>query len=120
MKKIYRLENYRGKGPFSGSQRMALQLTQHRDPEDMLALINISKEEFESATDKGCIFGWKTKELMKAFFRNKEKASIVASIMKMKISVYTISDFLEFPDGQVLFARPEENPERISLRDFLK
>lgn len=116
---IYRLENYKGKGPFSASQGMVYQLTPHRDPEDMLALINISKEDFESVTDKGCLFGWKTKELMIAFFKNKEKASILASRMKTKISVYNVADFLEFPDGQVLFARPEEEPKRISVRDFL-
>ncbi|WP_396190535.1 hypothetical protein [Flavobacterium sp.] len=117
---IYRLENYNGKGPYSASQGMIYQLTPHLDPDVMLPMLNISKEEFKSVTDKGCVFGWLTKELMKAFFKDKEKASTLASKMKMKISVYHVSDFLEFPDGQVLFVRPKEKIERISVRDFLK
>ena len=116
---VYRLENYKGKGPFSGSQGMALQLISHKDPTTMLEDIGLSVNEFESVTDKGVIFGWRSAELMRKFFRNSEKASCRASEMKFKITEYEVDSAIEFPDGQVLFVRPDSFIRKISVRDFL-
>lgn len=120
MSNIYRLENYKGKGPFSGSQGIVLQLTPHKDPESMLPLKGIGKEEFEKATTEGAIFGWRDEELMRKFFKNADKSSKLASRLKMKISVYDVDNYVEFPDGQVMFNRPDKIKERIPLKQFLE
>ena len=79
----------------------------------------MTKEEFENLTTKGAVFGWKTKNHMKGFFRNTEKACVLASQMKMKISTYSVESLIEFPDGQVLFFKPDKPKERLSLKSFL-
>ena len=117
--KIYRLENYKGLGPFSASQNMVKYLISHNDPETMLESVGLSAEEFQRVTDFGLLFGWSTREFMKNFFRNPEKAIKKASDMKMKISVYEEDNYFLFEDGQVMFLKTTEPIERISLRDFL-
>lgn len=117
--KIYRLENYKGSGPFSASQNMVQHLVRHNDPETMLGSVGLTPEEFERVTDFGMLFGWSTRELMKNFFRNPERAIKKASDMKMKISVYEEDNYFLFEDGQVMFLKTKEPIERISLREFL-
>lgn len=115
---VYRLENYRGKGPFSGSKRMAECLITHSDPCDLLDLMIITAAEFDSLTNKGAIFGWDSAEGMIRFFRDKPRSQRVASEMKMKISIYEVKYALDFPDGQVIFVRPETPPVKVSLKQF--
>ena len=117
---IYRLENYKGNGPFHASQGMVKELVSHFDPteEKMLKSVGLSIEGFEHCTGKGMLFGWGSIEDMQRFFRNHERSVKTASKMKFKISVYESNTYFKFFDGQILFLK-ESNPiDRIKLRDF--
>ena len=66
------------------------------------------------------MFGWKTEDGMKRFFRNAEKSGEMADRMKMGVSVYEAEDYLEFCDGQVAFKREKLSEERIRVQTFLE
>lgn len=118
---IYRLENHKGNGPFSASQGMAYELVSHADPDTprMLDSAGIDKETFDKITGGGAVFGWSTLSQMQEFFRNPSRASLRASEMKMKVSVYQSDIHFQFVDGQLLFWREHADLiDRVSLRDF--
>ena len=118
---IYRLENHKGNGPFSASQGMVYELVSHADPDTprMLDSAGIDKETFDKITGDGAVFGWSTVSQMQEFFRNPSRASLRASEMKMKVSVYQSDIHFQFVDGQLLFWREHADLiDRVSLRDF--
>lgn len=117
--RVYRLENYKGKGPFSASQGMVNYLKPHKDPESMLDSACLTPEEFDFVTNNGLVFGWKSKELMLNFFKNKESSIKRACEMKMKISEYESSTYFIFEDGQILSTCYKKDLlNKWSLKDF--
>ena len=117
---IYRLENYKGNGPFHASQGMAKELVSHYDPTEpkMLESVGLDLPEFEYVTDRGMLFGWGSKEDMRKFFRNPGRAIKTASRMKFKISVYESSTYFKFMDGQILFLKESPYLYKMSLKEL--
>lgn len=119
--KIYRLENNLGKGPFHTGCLMRIQLVGHLTPAEMLDDMDMTFGEFSEFVSDGAIFGWKTKRLMKSFFKIKDSAIAEAKKSNFKISIYEVkrsAKIIQFPDGQVLFKRPLERPVKVTLEEF--
>jgi len=117
---IYRLENYKGNGPFHATQGMVSELVPHYDPTEtkMLHSSGICLEEFERITDCGAVFGWEDSGKMLAFFKDIKSATKTAARMRFKISVYESNTFFRFLDGQVLFLRYESPLCRYTLKEL--
>src|SRR5574343_163372 len=98
---VFRLEKIDQSGPFSGEQEIVLLLSPHRDPIDMIAGIGVSKTKFRRLSKSGWLFAWKSRDHALKFTKQGSNSAIYAAgFMWYR---YTVTDYVEFPDGQVMF-----------------
>ena len=119
IKKVYRLENEKGEGPFSDSQECIKFLKPHYDPEQMLSNSKIPKKLLSSLSNLGFVFGWETLSKYKSFF--KRNGIVECKKLGYKMVIYTPSLKLIFPDGQVMFFKETIPPDDLkNLIHFLQ
>ena len=116
-KKVYRLENKDGLGPFHGEQVCVPFIKQHADPLFMIELCGLPDELLKALSKAGFIFGWSTLKKYSNFFRKngKQKCRELGFTMVTYEPLYRF----DFPDGQVLFSKTEIDPELINLKTLL-
>lgn len=101
MATVFRLEKEDHCGPFSGNQDIVLSLIPHRDPEDMIREMGISKRKFKQISKLGWLFAWKDEELSVKFIKPDHVSFVIASGFNWHS--YEVHDYLTFPDGQIMF-----------------
>lgn len=118
-KKVYRLENADGHGPFHGDQRVVGNLQAHFDPEAMMKSIGYPKEVLVVLSKAGFVFGWRTRKLYRAFF--KKGGESVCRANGFTCRVYEPALKFVFPDGQVIFSREDSivTPTLVDLLNAL-
>ena len=107
-KPVYRLENHEGHGPFHGDQPCVGFLRPHYDPEDFFKAKGFSRKVFDTLTNAGLVFGWRTQQLYHDFFKPRGQSGCLKH--GFSCVVYRPDLRLELPDGQVMFLREKLDP----------
>lgn len=118
-KQVYRLENSTGHGPFHGDQSCVKFLRPHADPELLLKMFGYPKEVLSALSKAGFVFGWRTRKDYNTFFKSGGQTQ--CKYLGFELAVYTPEWRFDLPDGQVLFARKQQDVLAASaIGDLLK
>lgn len=117
-RKVYRLEDKTGNGPYSGDQVCVNYLAPHHDPENLMFLCGLPKEVLQALSQAQFLFGWRRLSDYKKFF--KQKGQIKCRELGFDLVVYRPELRFDFPDGQVMFAKPGVSIETPYLKTLLK
>lgn len=107
-KPVYRLEDAQGHGPYHGEQACVFHLTPHYDPKDLFRAMGLSQDWLEGLSNAGLVFGWRTQDLYRQFFKPGGLAA--CQRLGFERSVFRPTLRLDLPDGQVMFLREPLDP----------
>lgn len=112
--RVYRCEDSNGWGPFMNKSIDTTVLKYHelpiqlwpamREKFDCKELGNFADRNLYRLHDAKWIYGWRSLELYKAFFKEGGEDMMIGQGFGLK--VFTPSEYIPLPDGQVLFKRP--------------
>ena len=117
-KKVYRLEDKDGNGPYSGEQDCIRYLKPHRDPEEMMRKLRLPDEVLKALSAAQFVFGWSRLSDYKKFFKRGGQKS--CDELGFSLNVYRPEFRFDFQDGQVMFSKPNTSIETPHLKLFLE
>jgi hypothetical protein len=117
-RKVYRLENEKGNGPFHGDQVCVHYLTPHYDPDKMAKVLSLPDEALEALKMANFVFGWSRLSDYRKFFKRGGQSK--CSELGFTQVIYRPELRLDFPDGQVMFSKPNMSIETPYLKLLLK
>lgn len=118
VKKVYRLEDKDGLGPYQGDQKCVSFINPHADPIDMIRSSGFPKELLDVLSKAGFVFGWSTLEKYSNYFRKNGKKK--CEELGFKMSIYEPLYRYDFPDGQVMFSKSQPELNLIDFKTLLK
>lgn len=116
-RKVYRLENSQGNGPYHGNQPCVNYLTPHNDPDKMLKQWGLPVEVLKALSQAQFVFGWKRLSDYNKFFKKNGQAK--CSELGFNLTIYRPELRFDFPDGQVMFFKPGVTLDVPYLKTFL-
>lgn len=110
---VYRLQKKDGTGPFSGEQECCVHLVYHKDPEDMLTGIGMTRYEFNRRMQMGWKFGWSNEERVKTFIRSGRERYFKKAGFSW--SVFKVKEYVIFEDGQVMYSPQSASAVNVKI-----
>ena len=117
-RKVYRLEDKDGNGPFSGDQVCVRYLTPHHDPDKMMRVLGFPDEILKALGLANFVFGWSRLSDYRKFFKRGGQSKCRG--LGFTQVIYRPELRLDFPDGQVIFSKPNISIETPHLKLLLK
>ncbi len=117
-RKVYRLENAKGDGPFYADQKCVKYLMPHKDPDVLIKELKLPDEVLKALCVAGFVFGWSTLHNYRKFF--KKNGESACREIGFSMCVYKPILRFDFSDGQVMFSKPNVDLETEYLKLLLK